>query len=392
MSAFLESPSSQEEEPYAESPQPQQQEPYAESPQPQKPEVVFSFQGAFGPPTLGHYKAMQAYANKVLLDYSDKNILMLFMPTALGSSKPHLKVTQKSRLALLALFCQKLNAEYIGRNITFSPSQIEYELCRDSTDTGTYRTINKLKELYPSSIILLGMGKDNMLQMPYWKNVETYKGNVAKIYVANRELTTEEKTTVRKFQVGTTSTTVEFDIKVPAWSIGTIEQAVKAFCSLDSTNYTDLMEIIRTTHDIKAIANKLTVKLQTIMENTQETYTLHLDLPEFVIVDDEIPQTSSSMMRYYIYKYIHEDDENKKAMYKDYITKLIWGKDPPPQNTYVDETIADYTEHSGTIYAPNDNNYENNYQMFWTTLLGQSGGKRKTTKKRGKRKTTKKRY
>jgi len=146
---------------------------------PNEKHVIFSFQGAFGPPTLGHYTAMKLYARQVLLDYTDYNILMLFMPTALGSSKPHLEPTQKSRLDMLSVFCDQLKQEpgFDGRNILFDVSTIEYLLCKGGVrDTATVRTLAELNKIRPGTPLLLGMGLDNMLQLPYWKEVEKYKG------------------------------------------------------------------------------------------------------------------------------------------------------------------------------------------------------------------------
>ena len=93
---------------------------------PGDPSVIFSFQGAFGPPSWGHYTAMKLYARQVLINYPNTNILMLFMPTALGSSKPHLEPTQKLRRDMLSVFCSQLNSEkeFAGRRIYFDVSTI----------------------------------------------------------------------------------------------------------------------------------------------------------------------------------------------------------------------------------------------------------------------------
>ena len=73
--------------------------------------VIFTYQGAFGPPTFGHYKCMEIFTKKVMEDYPTNNhkITMLFMPTAQSSSKPHLKPTQKLRLKILNdIYCSNL--------------------------------------------------------------------------------------------------------------------------------------------------------------------------------------------------------------------------------------------------------------------------------------------
>jgi nicotinic acid mononucleotide adenylyltransferase len=70
------------------------------------PDVVNSFQGSFGPPTVGHFHAMLLSAKNQLTDYPDKNILMLFMPTYKSGSKPHLEPTYDVRIALLEEYCK----------------------------------------------------------------------------------------------------------------------------------------------------------------------------------------------------------------------------------------------------------------------------------------------
>ena len=72
-------------------------------------DVVFSYQGAFGPPTYGHYKSMEAFAQKLNTDFPDEKILMLFMPTA-GGSKSHLLPTRIMRKKVLDMFCNMLTA------------------------------------------------------------------------------------------------------------------------------------------------------------------------------------------------------------------------------------------------------------------------------------------
>lgn len=366
-----------------------------------QPTVVFSFQGAFGPPTLGHYTAMKLYAEKVLQDYPGNVIEMLFMPTALGTSKPHLIQTQGSRLDLLHHFCIKLQEEFAGRHgidITFFPSNIEYDLCRDgNNDTGTYRTVQKLREKYPYSKLLLGMGLDNMLQMPYWKNVETYKTlGVEKIYVASRVLTPDEMAKTRKFHKGNrvdeleNEATVRFDLTVPAWGAQTILQTVKAFNCTERNEYNMLRVAVVNNNTIpKDIINRLTAdltqELYDKMQDNNKVYEYFLVLPEFVMVgdgDEKIPGTSSSMMRYYICKYIKGDESAREK-----IRKLIWGN--KDLDIFVDETIEDYKnpEKFKIIYPggecpqdPINKPYDESYKEIFRSF----GGK-KTYKKRGKK-------
>ena len=70
-------------------------------------------------------------------------------------------------------------------------------------------------------------------------------------------------------------------------------------------------------------AAELSVALLEKMPNPDEIYTYNLDLPEFVIVGEngeQIPGTSSSMIRYYICKYI-KADETDKPIFREKIKK-----------------------------------------------------------------------
>ena len=61
--------------------------------------LYLSYQGAFGPPTFGHYKIMDSLAQKVEKDFGDNyKINMFFMPTSESNSKPHLKLSKDSRI------------------------------------------------------------------------------------------------------------------------------------------------------------------------------------------------------------------------------------------------------------------------------------------------------
>ncbi len=99
--------------------------------------VINSYQGAFGPPTLGHYQAMKFAAKAMLRDFPDKNILMLFMPTAAGSAKPHLALTQKERIDALTVYCKKLKEEFKDAPIEFEASRIEYDIYKSTKSTAT---------------------------------------------------------------------------------------------------------------------------------------------------------------------------------------------------------------------------------------------------------------
>jgi len=330
------------------------------------PSVTFSFQGAFGPPTLGHYTAMKLYARKVLLDYPGaERINMLFMPTALSSSKPHLEVTQRSRLQVLEAFCRKLQEEpeFLGTPIFFSPSDIEYTLCESNRDTGTYRTIDKLHEDYPENILLLGMGFDNMLQLPYWKHIKSYKDRGIKtIYVANRELTEIEKAKTRKFLVN--GSVLNFDITIPRWGETTYQQAREGF-GIEGDSSEELTQALQ-------------AKLGDNMEEIHEL-TFASSLPEIVIVggpeEEQIPATSSSMMRYYICNFI----KDRNPEYREKVRMLMWGTNPIEEG--VDATIEDYrTIYSEGSDCPSDDDYNKKYHDIFSAKA--SGGRKKTYKKR----------
>jgi len=170
--------------------------------------IINSFQGAFGPPTAGHYAAMHSAALATLHDYPapTDTILMLYMPTAASSSKKHLEPTQAARAAALQYFCGMLNADkhpelVANRNrIFFDTSMIEYELYNKTEvldepkragDTGTYWTLKVLQATYPSARICITMGLDNLFDLPFWLNVQKYpeylRGEAGQIYVLQRD-------------------------------------------------------------------------------------------------------------------------------------------------------------------------------------------------------------
>ena len=342
---------------------------------PNEKTVIFSFQGAFGPPSLGHYTAMKLYARQVLINYPDTNILMLFMPTALGSSKPHLEPTQNLRLDMLSVFCNQLNSEgeFEGQSIVFDVSTIEYLLCKGKNrDTATYRTLAALNKIRLRTPLLLGMGLDNMLQFPYWKKVEEYNTvyGVEKIYVASRELTDAEKSKTRKFQHDGKGAILNFDITVPTWA--NVQQAKKAFGVMGN--------------NAGELSDALLAQMPDTDTDRDQIYTYNLELPELVIVGDKgekIPGTSSSMIRYYICKYIKAAD----AYTKEKIRRLIWGD--KTTDAGVEETITDYNKLFNTDSAcPPDNNYDNSFLEIFSAEAT-AGGKRKSRRNRKSKKSRK---
>jgi nicotinic acid mononucleotide adenylyltransferase len=157
-----------------------------------KPTVVNSYQGAFGPPTLGHYQAMKFAAEATLRDFPGKNILMLFMPTAAGTAKPHLALTQKERIAALNIYCEMLKKEINDPRIEFEASTIEYDIYNNKKSTATILTLEKLRELYPKATLCLTMGLDNLFDLPFWNRVEEYSTFIKTIYVPDRDISSED--------------------------------------------------------------------------------------------------------------------------------------------------------------------------------------------------------
>jgi nicotinic acid mononucleotide adenylyltransferase len=166
---------------------------------PEKPKnfTIFSYQGAFGPPTFGHFFAMFEFAKKILSnpEYSNGKILMLFMPTP-GGSKSHLFPTQNTRVRCLAKFCEILEDKFNIPTLMFNVSTIEYELAKKNDVSGignksvaTFETINALSP--KCSNLLLGMGMDNAIGLPSWSRSSEYKNYVKEIYIVKRDNTPE---------------------------------------------------------------------------------------------------------------------------------------------------------------------------------------------------------
>ena len=87
----------------------------------QSKNLIFSYQGAFGPPTYGHYQSMLFFSRMIQEYIEDKeyNVTMLFMPTAISGSKKHLQPTQDLRIETLKIFCEKLGREFNDPRFSF---------------------------------------------------------------------------------------------------------------------------------------------------------------------------------------------------------------------------------------------------------------------------------
>ena len=162
-----------------------------------RPVVINSYQGAFGPPTQGHYQSMLFSARAHLKRYPTGLIVMLFMPTAKSSSKEHLEPTQANRIQILNLYCRKLQDTFalegiLENRIQFMSSEMEYELSKEGKSTSTINTITALKTV--GCDITLTMGLDNLFDLPYWERVAEYKDILANpaIYVPRRVVSAEQ--------------------------------------------------------------------------------------------------------------------------------------------------------------------------------------------------------
>jgi nicotinic acid mononucleotide adenylyltransferase len=162
-----------------------------------RPIVINSYQGAFGPPTQGHYQSMLFSARAHLKRYPTGLIVMLFMPTAKSSSKPHLLPTQANRIQILNLYCRKLHDTFalegiLENRIQFISSELEYELSKEGKSTSTINTIKMLERV--GCDVTLTMGLDNLFDLPYWERVVEYKDILANpaIYVPQRNVSDAE--------------------------------------------------------------------------------------------------------------------------------------------------------------------------------------------------------
>ena len=373
--------------------------------------VVCSFQGAFGPPTCGHLEAMNLFAKQVLNDYKDASeIIMLFMPTGGSGSKKHLQPTQDSRLEVLNIFCDILKKRFhTNRNVSFIASDIEIKRYNDGNkNTSTCITIDDLKLNYPRHEILLAMGYDNMLQLPYWANIETYKENVKKIYVSFRQLTEEEERKTANFKVG--ENILRFETSIPRWGPRMLDAVNDKFSNSTKSiqdagtienAQTQMDSLLESQTTVQSIQSRSISSAQFLKQNSPIILDLpryNVDLPNITIIGKPktdgklyIPATSSSMMRYYIWKYITNENKQNIQQIKTKILNIMFGKykkglTTQKLNLAFNTTITNYTsgKKDGWFTEPNDDGYDKKY----TSLLPEKKTKKKVVKP--KKKTRKK--
>lgn len=393
-----------------------------------KDNVVFSYQGSFGPPTYGHYKSMEAFAEQLSKKYSGE-IKMYFMMSP-GGSKIHLFPTQEMRRRVLQMFCDMLmskkdtNESIQNKNITFEVGIQEIEIANSlpakkdkapgDHSIDTINTINKLSDEFKKDEynICLGMGLDNAYQLPYWAKIDDYDSKVYKIYVVPRKPTAVELEKTRRFTVKNSAVEMRFDITVP-WKNDTF---LKCFLPPGST-FKDPVN-----KDVLIPVTRENVTKDVLIEalnsvNDKEPYEFKQTLPPVVELTGEetstvfafasasaastpklsIPATSSSMMRYFIGQYIQE--QNIEANLEK-IQKLMFGpgvfieENPTGSPTggptiddkksIVMETIDKYRDVYRDVFNgkyPADENYEAQY-----TSIEFSGGNRKTKRRRTNKK------
>lgn len=312
------------------------------------PDVVNSYQGAFGPPTLGHYQAMNMAAKQTLEDNSG-NILMLFMPTAASSSKKHLAVTQGARIDALTLFCAGLKKDFPDPRIRFEASSLEYEIYTKTGKTATIFTIDALTELYKPAKIALTMGLDNLYDLPFWERAGEYATKLtAGVYVAMRDTTSED--------IANTIEAKNLKFSEDKWRL-----RFNKFASWNSKKSTPL----------EAKSNELT----------------SINSMKIIFLGKPVP-TSSSLLRGALYKYYREGENPVYlAALKKLIGPLFDESDANnPWRKSIDNMVA-----SETNVKKKANSFNKDYA---SGMLGMDGGRRKRKTRRsnkGRRRNSRKR-
>jgi len=286
------------------------------------PDVVVSYQGAFGPPTLGHYEAMKYAAQKALEEYPGKSIHMLFMPTAKSSAKPHLEPTKEERIQALTEFCSKLKGEMSDAPITFEASTMEYAITDEKKSTATIHTLRALKAKYSSSEIVLAMGLDNLFDLPFWEESQNYPSYTKKVYVLSRTVTPEDQT--KTLQISLNGIPLTFN-KYASWN-ALYKQATIADIAYEQS-------------DLKNRLEKLWAKPSSDPSKMSEVKSLKQLFEEIKVV--MLPQpspTSSSLLRVALKKYY--SDEPKADVYLQALTQLI-GRPPVLRSAAEEEKTKD---------------------------------------------------
>ena len=257
-------------------------------------------------------------------------------------------------------------------NVTIAPSRIEFD---KETPSDTINTIEVLRRDYPNHKIILGMGKDNALQLPYWKRIGEYKENVESIYLVKREV--EGETRVFKNENGIEIGT--FDITPPTW--------------FRDPNRLSSVFGIRELED-KKIPNSSIIKI---------------GLPEIIEINKNKPSSSSSMIRHFISRIIKNEDIRVREENQTKIKHLMFGTDEFEGyegiiNEIVKSVIEDYKAFYKVAKNLDSSHDEEGYDIEYDTYMrginsqvskGNSqvsrGGKSKKSKSMKKRRKSGKR-
>jgi nicotinic acid mononucleotide adenylyltransferase len=357
-----------------------------------KDKVVFTFQGAFGPPTHGHYKSMEAFINRIITDYNTNvsEYIFMFMPTKTSKSKPHLEPTTDHRKEILNLFCEKLREtiypSHPDKKITIISSDIEIKSTQSSATINTIAAIKATYKPEPKEDenlkIIIGMGQDNAYQLPYWERIKKYANDVDKIYLVKREPESDTEVTTRPFKSNDGITELgTFDAKVPSWA-----------------NKPDNL------HNLEKVFNTIAYKKGS-KDVLAENVTIQIAIPDIIEIDTRIPPSSSSLIRYFIKQYsiIEELEEELEKLeeIRTNIKKLIFGKDTvdkeeeekEKEEELVNTVIDDYKTHGLLQYIPDEHEKYNkeylNYEDYLTSMTEGGGKKKRSSKKRTMKKKRK---
>lgn len=214
------------------------------------------------------------------------------------------------------------------------------------------------------------MGLDNAMELPYWQDIDKYTRFTQRIYVVNRQLTSDEEAMTGRFIVNGS------ELRFKRYYTYGNETLVKE--GFGEQGYSPI---------IRDQAGKVITPGQITLDDNS---TYNLLLPTIVIIDHPVPPTSSSMMRYFIgqvlEKYARTSDE---STLKTKIQKIMFGNESGPTPRVVERVIESYRSKSITFPELNPQQsmgYETEYETFAKTL--KSGGK--TKKSRSKRRKTRK--
>ena len=331
------------------------------------PDIVNSFQGAFGPPTRGHYEAMLFAARKTIEENPSKTILMLYMPTAESTSKAHLKLTQTDRIAALTEFCGKLKSEIGYERINFEASTIEYEIFKDKKSTATIHTLRALKTIYPSSSIILTMGLDNLFDLPFWGDVETYSSYTKNIYVLSRTVNSEDEPKL---------------VTIP---VNGNELKFHKFASWDARMKGDVSQI---SYDESELKKKLE-KVWSTPNSGENTLLEIFNTINFQILDAKPSPTSSSLLRVALKKYYVDPAEDK---YLEAV-KTLEGRTPVLRTASEAEKSEDpwFTATMKTHHLEKQaklNSFNNDFRTTFKSVP--LGGKRRKTRRTNRSKSKRK--